>query len=67
MKNKISRNTCLCLLDIITRSKLNERNIKLCTKVDYFLFGHKLSWATAHFVRCNGIKMQSKEDFTQRH
>ena len=35
---------------------------KLCTKVDYFLLGHKLSWSTAHFVRCNGIKMQSKQD-----
>ena len=39
---------------------LNERNKKLCTKVDNFLFGHKLSWATAHFV--NEIKMQSKQD-----
>ena len=28
----------------------------MCTKVDYFLFGHKLSWATANFIRCNGIK-----------
>ena len=42
--------------------KSNEKNKKLCTKVDYFLLGHKLSWATAHFVRCNGINMQSKED-----
>ena len=42
-------------------SNTNDRNRKLCTKVDYFLFGHKLSWATAHFVRCNGIKMQSKQ------
>ena len=41
--------------------KSNERNKKLCTKVDYFLFGHKLSWATAHFIRCNVIKMQSKQ------
>ena len=35
-------------------SKSNVRNKKLCTKVDYFLFGHKLSWATAHYIRCNG-------------
>ena len=33
--------------------KSNERNRKLCTKVDYFLFGHKLSCAIAHFIRCN--------------
>ena len=26
------------------------KNKKFCTKVDYFLLGHKLSWATAHFV-----------------
>ena len=38
-----------------------ERNRKLCTKVDYFLFGHNLSWAIVHFNRCNGIKMQSKQ------
>ena len=38
--------------------KSNEKNKKLCTKVDYFLFEHKLLWATTHFVRCNGIKMQ---------
>ena len=31
----------------------NERNRTLCTKVDCFLFEHKLSWATAHFFRCN--------------
>ena len=30
--------------------KSNERSKKLCTKVDYFLLEHKLSWATAHFV-----------------
>ena len=35
--------------------KYNERNRTLYTKVDGFLFEHKLSWATAHFVRCNGI------------
>ena len=40
---------------------------KLCTKVDYFLLGHKLSWATAHFVRCNGIKMQLKQSLHQWH
>ena len=33
--------------------KSNERNRKLCIKVDYFLFGHKLLWATAHFIRFN--------------
>ena len=42
--------------------KSNERNKKLFTKVDYFLLGHKLSWATTHFLRCNRIKMQSKQD-----
>ena len=42
--------------------KSNERNKNLCTEVDYFLLGHKLSWATAHFIRCKGIKMQSKQD-----
>ena len=28
----------------------------------FYLFGNKLLWATAYFVRCNGIKMQSKQD-----
>ena len=42
-------------LTINKKTYLIERNRKLCTKVDYFLFGHKLSWATAHFVRCNGM------------
>ena len=37
--------------------KSNERNRKICTKVGYFLFGHKLSWATAHFIRYNGIPL----------
>ena len=49
--SKIHKNKC----------KVNERNRKMCTKVDYFLVGHKLSWATAHFIRCNRIKMQSKQ------
>ena len=31
--------------------KSNEKNKKLCTKVDYFLLGNKLSWATANFLR----------------
>ena len=44
--------------------KLNERNRKLCTKVDYFLLGYKLSWATAHFVRCNGIKCNQNKSYT---
>ena len=47
---------------LLTKISLNERNKKLCTKFDYFLLGHKFSWATAHFVRWNGIKMQSKEN-----
>ena len=41
--------------------KSNERNKKLCTKVDYFLLGHKLSWTTAHFVRCNEIIVKPDE------
>ena len=32
--------------------KSNEKNKNFCTKVDYVLLGHKLSWATAQFVRC---------------
>ena len=38
--------------------KSNEKNKKLCTKVD-----------SAHFVRCIGIKiiMQSKQNLHQRH
>ena len=43
--------------------KSNERNRKLCTKLDYFLlFGHKLSWAIAHFITCNDhpfVRLQS--------
>ena len=30
-------------------------NCTLKLTIFYFLFGHKLSWATAYFVRCNGI------------
>ena len=30
-------------------------------KLTIFIIEHKLSWATAHFVRCNGMKMQSKQ------
>ena len=37
------------------------KNCALMLTIFYFLFGHKLSWATAHLVRCNGIKMQSKQ------
>ena len=36
--------------------KSNERNRKLCTKIDYFLCGHKLSWATAHFISLHLLK-----------
>ena len=42
--------------------KDNERNKKLCTKVDYFLLWHELSWATVQFIRYNGIKIQSKQN-----
>ena len=52
---------CRVMLDKCHTCNSNERNKKLCTKVDYFLLGHRLSWATAHFVRCNRIKMQSKQ------
>ena len=30
-------------------------------KLTIFIIEHKLSWATAHFVRCNGMEMQSKQ------
>ena len=43
--------------------KSNEKN-KICALklTIFYLYGHKLSWATAHFVRCNGIKVQLKQD-----
>ena len=36
-------------------------NCALKLTIFYFLSGHKLSWAIAHFIRCNGMKLQSKQ------
>ena len=48
--------------NIIALTVCYLRKTEHCTlKLTIFIIELKLSWATAHFVRCNGMKMQSKQ------
>ena len=68
-KKKIEILSVTSFFFIIISKCYNKPNLKnlmrktehCALKLTIFIIEHKLSWATAHFVRCNGMKMQSKQ------